>query len=169
MDIRPTDERDFDAIAALTNTFIRGTAVHFGYEPVAGAELAQQWRDTRAVYPWLTAEIDGRFAGYAKAGVWRARTAYSWTTETTIYMEPHARGSGEGRRLYGALLEELRKRGFHSAIGGATLPNDASVRLHESLGFAFIGTAREAGYKLGTWHDVGFWQVMLRDKGHMPG
>lgn len=168
MNIRETNEHDFEAIAALTNTFIRDTAVHFSYELVTAAELAHQWREGRERYPWLTAETGGRFAGFAKAGVWRARTAYSWTTETSIYMEPHARGNGRGKRLYAALLDELRKRGFHSAIGGATLPNDASVRLHESLGFTYMGAAREAGHKLGKWHDVGFWQLMLRDASHIP-
>lgn len=168
MNIRPTSPPDFPAIAALTNTFIRGSAVHFGYELVTSDELEAQWRESRSVYPWLTGEADGHFAGYAKAYPWRSRAAYQWTAEVGIYMEPAFRGRGLGRELYGALLEELRARGFHSAIGGIALPNAASVRLHESLGFASVGVVRHAGYKLDAWHDVGFWQLMLREGEHRP-
>jgi phosphinothricin acetyltransferase len=168
MGTRPTHEQDFQAIAGLTNEFIRSTAVHFGYEPVTPEELAAVWRETRDRYPWLSAEVDGRFAGYAKAGAWRTRTAYQWTAEVGIYIEEWARGRGVGRTLYQALLDELRTRGFHSAIGGITLPNEPSVRLHEALGFKPVGVVRDAGHKLGAWHDVGFWQLILRDGAHEP-
>lgn len=169
MRVRPTIEADFAAIAALTNGFIRKTAIHFGYAEVTAAELIDAWRSSRATYPWLTAEVDGAFAGYAKAGVWRTREAYQWTAESGIYVEASRRGSGVGRALYAELIEELRRRGFHSVIGGVTLPNDASVRLHESMGFEFVGRVRDAGHKLGAWHDVGFWQLMLRGAVHEPG
>lgn len=159
--IRPTMEADFPAIAELTNVFITTSAVHFAYEPVTTAEMREQWEQTREKYPWLTAECEGRFAGYAKASMWRSRTAYSWTAEAGIYMHADFRGRGMGRALYAALIEELRRRGFRSVIGGIALPNEASVKLHESLGFVSVGVVREAGYKMGRWHDVGFWQRVL--------
>lgn len=168
MHIRPTVEPDFPSIAALTNSFIRGTAVHFGYVEVTAQELAAAWRKGRERYPWLTVEVDGRFGGFAKAGPWRDRAAYQWTAEAGIYLQPEARGRGIGRALYSALVEHLRSRGFHSVVGGITLPNEASVRLHEGLGFTFVGAVRQAGWKLGAWHDVGFWQLMLREDGHAP-
>ena len=166
--IRPTVEADFPAIAALTNEFIVGSAVHFGYEPVTDAELRGSWVETRERYPWLTAEVGGEFGGYAKAGSWRTRAAYQWSAEVGVYVCGRCRGAGVGSALYRELLDELRRRGFHSAIGGVTLPNDASVRLHERVGFTHVGTFRHAGYKLGAWHDVGFWQVMLHGAGHAP-
>ncbi len=166
--IRPTCIEDFPAIAALTNTFIRSTAVHFAYEPVMADAFAAQWRETVDRFPWLTAEIDGRFSGYAKAGPWRERSAYQWTVESGIYLEAEHCGRGVGKRLYGALIDELRARGFHSVIGGMTLPNDASIRLHQSLGFEFVGAFRRAGYKMGQWHDVAFYQLMLCDPAHAP-
>jgi phosphinothricin acetyltransferase len=158
---RPTD---FPAIAALTNSFIRDTAVHFGSADVTAAELEAQCMAVAGGvrYAWLVAERDGAFAGYAKAGPWRTRAAYAWTAETTIYLLPDARGSGLGRALYGRLLEILTEQGFRSAIGGITLPNPASVRLHEALGFEACGVVRDAGCKFGRWHDVGFWQRRLR-------
>lgn len=168
MVIRPTTESDFPAIAALTNRFIRFTAVHFAYDPVTPEELAATWRDSVVTYPWLTAEFEGRFAGYAKAGPWRTRAAYQWTAEAGLYIEDTCRGRGIGTRLYSALMDALRDRGFHSVIGGITLPNDGSVRLHERLGFQHVGTVRHAGHKLGAWHDVGFWQLMLRDERQVP-
>jgi phosphinothricin acetyltransferase len=159
--VRPAVAEDFGAIAALTNTFIRDTAVHFGYEEVTAEELRGAWRASRARHPFLVAEVDGAFAGYAKAGVWRDRAAYQWTCETGIYLEPNAQGKGVGRTLYGALIDVLRAQGFRSIVAGATLPNEASVRLHESLGFKNVGVAKDAGWKHGAWHDVIFWQLML--------
>ena len=158
MIIRPTEARDFGAIAELTNTFIRDTAIHFGYEEQTPGELRRPWEAAHATHPWLTVEIDGRFSGFAKSGVWRERAAYVRTAETTIYMCDFARRGGVGRALYSALLEELRARAFHWAIAGITLPNEASVRFHEALGYVYVGTFREVGWKFGRWHDVGFWE-----------
>jgi phosphinothricin acetyltransferase len=168
MRIRETHEGDFDAIAELTNRYIVGCAVHFAFEPVTPDELRAGWLDTRDTYPWLCVDVDDAFAGYAKAGPWRTRAAYQWTPEVGIYVDPRAHGRGVGTALYGALLDDLRRRGFHSAIGGITLPNEASVRLHESLGFTRVATFRHAGHKLGAWHDVGFWQIMLQGDHHQP-
>lgn len=161
--IRPAQAEDFDAIAALTNRYINGSAVHFSYVPVTAEELRGVWEAGRERYPWLVAEVEGRFAGYAKAGVWRTRDAYQWTPEVGIYIEAAAQGKGVGRELYALLLKRLRTAGFHSAIGGITLPNPASIRLHQSLGFEHVGTVRQAGLKLDAWHDVAFYQKMLVD------
>lgn len=159
--IRPTIADDFADIADLTNIYIRDTAIHFGYEPVTPSELREYWEHDRATYPWLTAELDGRFAGYVKASVWRTRAAYSKTIETGIYVVPELQGKGIGKALYLRLFDELRTRGFHVAVAGITLPNDASVKLHEAVGFAFVGRFAEVGRKFDVWHDVGFWQLTL--------
>lgn len=158
MSIRPAREDDFAAIAAITNPYIATTAIHFGYERVTAEELAAQWRT--AAYPWLVLDEDG-VSGYAKAGVWRERAAYRWTCETGIYLAAGAHGRGQGTALYAALLDELARRGFRSVVTGITLPNESSVRLHRRLGFVDVGVVREAGWKLGAWHDVSFWQKRL--------
>ncbi len=160
--VRLAAELDFDAIAAITNHYIRTTAVHFGYEDVTAAELRDLWRMHVELYPWLVVEVDRTIAGYAKAGPFRARDAYRNITETGIYLRPDHRGRGFGRPLYERLLDVLRAQGFHAVVGGIALPNDVSVKLHERLGFAAAGIVREAGYKFERWHDVGFWQLMLR-------
>lgn len=163
--VRGARAEDFDAIAALTNVFIRDTSIHFGYDPVTPDELRSAWTRARERYPWLVAEVGGRFAGYCKAGIWRDRAAYGWTPEAGVYVEEHARRRGVGRALYERLIETLHRQGFHSVVAGITLPNDASVRLHEAVGFVHTGTVRCAGWKLGQWHDVGFWQRELASPG----
>ena len=167
MPIRPAREEDFDAITAITNHYITTTSIHFAYEPLPVAELRAMWKPR---FPWLvvTSQEDGRVLGYAKAGTWRERKAYDWTVETGIYMAPEARGKGLGKPLYVALLDELTARGFHSVVAGITLPNDPSIALHEQLGFTACGVVQEAGWKLGGWHAVGFWQKLLTRAGSSP-
>ncbi len=168
--IRPAQEEDFPAIATLTNRYILGSAVHFSYEPVSAEELRSVWRGGKAKYPWCVATLEdseknslssGGFAGYAKAGAWRDRSAYSWTVETALYVEPSAQRLGVGKALYIRLLKTLQGQGYHAAIAGITLPNEASVGLHEAVGFQYVGRFAEVGWKLDEWHDVGFWQLNL--------
>lgn len=160
--IRETEPDDFTALTAITNAIITTTAIHFGYQPYGAGEMAGMWRNDRERFPWLTlTDDDGEPIGYAKAGTWRSRDAYQWTCETGIYVHERARGQGRGKQLYQRLLDECARRGFHSCVAGITLPNPASVRLHESLGFTSTGVVKHAGKKFDQWHDVGFWQRML--------
>jgi len=158
MAIRPARDEDIPAITAITNHYIVTSAVHFAYEPLTEGELLAQWHGYRERFPWLVIEDGGQVAGFAKAGTWRDRAAYAWTAETGVYLADAARGKGLGRRVYVALLDELARRGFRSAVAGITLPNDPSVALHLSLGFEPVGTFRDAGWKMNAWRDVGFWQ-----------
>jgi phosphinothricin acetyltransferase len=160
MAIRPVRADDFEAIAAMTNHYIATTAIHFGYEPVSGDELRATWQ-AKSTYPWLVDDDGGAVRAYAKGGVWRDRAAYQWTVETGIYVDAAAVGRRIGSALYAALLDELARGGFRSAVAGITLPNEPSVRLHERLGFQPVGVFREAGYKHGAWHDVGWYQRTL--------
>jgi phosphinothricin acetyltransferase len=159
--VRTFEARDVGPACALTNHFIENTAVHFGLHPQTNEEIEVMWRAAAGKFPWLAAECDGRFAGYAKAGTWRAREAYALTAEVTVYVEPSFHRRGVGRALYAELLGRLRRAGFHTAVGGVTLPNEGSVRLHESMGFKYVGTFREVGRKFDQWHNTGWWQVML--------
>jgi len=158
MRLRTPRDDDFAALAAITNHYIATTAVHFAYEPIAEAELSAQWHRDRERLPWWVAEQGGAVVGYAKAGTWRARAAYCWTTELGLYVAEPERGRGIGRALYAALLDELPRRGFRSAIAGITLPNAASQALHRAFGFVSVGVVEDAGWKHGRWHAVEFWQ-----------
>ncbi len=102
--------------------------------------------------------------GYVYARALRPRPAYQWSVETSVYVHAVLRRSGIGRALYTSLLKVLVLQGYFSAYAGITLPNPASQGLHEALGFKPVGIYREAGFKLGAWHDVGWWQLALQPK-----
>lgn len=153
---------DAAGVAAVYAPVVRETSISFELEAPDALEMGRRMAAILARTPWLVAEAQGTIAGYAYAGPFRARPAYQWTTETTVYLDPAFRGRGVGTALYVALLEALRALGYRSAVGGVTLPNDGSVALHERLGFRPVGVFRAAGFKFGAWHDVGFWQVELR-------
>jgi phosphinothricin acetyltransferase len=122
-----------------------------------------------ALYPWIVGEAeDGTLLGYAYAARFRDRPAYRFTVETSVYLRSGAGGRGLGRRLYEPLLASLEGQGFTRAIAAITLPNAASVRLHERLGFAPAGVYRQVGWKLGEWHDVGLWQRPLAPQASPP-
>lgn len=167
--IRLARAADFVAIAAITNHYIRTTAIHFAFEDVTADELRTLWHDHHDVYPWLVEDDAGEVVAYAKAGAYRTRAAYRWITETGIYVRSDRLGRGLGKPLYARLLAVLRAQGFHSAIGGIALPNAASVALHEALGFLPAGVVLRAGRKFDLWHDVGFWQLLLQPEDHAPG
>jgi phosphinothricin acetyltransferase len=115
----------------------------------------------RAAHEWLVAERDGKVVGYAYGGTHRTRTAYQWTVEVSAYVDRSAQRSGIGRELYSALFERLKERGFRLLVAGITLPNDASVGIHEAMGFEPVGVYSNIGYKAGQWWDVGWWQLDL--------
>src|SRR5262245_10506079 len=117
MSLRTFQESDIAPACLLTNHFIQHTAVHFGSNPASEQEFAEVWRAGRDKYPWLTADLDGAFAGYAKAGTWRPRDAYALTAEVTVYIDPRFHRRGLGRALYSELLTRLGAAGFHTAVG----------------------------------------------------
>jgi len=168
MILRAAKAEDFDALAAIVKPVILETAIHFAYEPVSGDDLRSHWSHDRETYPYLVAAEDDRILGFAKAGAWRERAAYGWTPECSVYVAKDAQRRGIARSLYTRLFEILTTQGFHSVIAGITLPNEASVRLHESMGFRSVGRVARAGWKMGRWHDVGFWQKDLADPGAAP-
>ncbi|MCB1247360.1 MAG: N-acetyltransferase [Acidimicrobiia bacterium] len=150
--VRAASRADGSALNAIYNRYIVGS--HVSFDTAAWTDAARtEWLTDRlaAGYPVLVAEIDGTVVGGSWAGPWRTKEAYRWSAETTIVLHPDATGRGLGRTLYGALLDELAKRGFHRAFAIIALPNDASVALHERLGFTQLGTLDEAGFKDGRW------------------
>ena len=159
--LRPVQPTDAQALVDIYNPFIRDTIITFEEELISAEEMASRIAKVTAAYPWLVWEEEGRGLGYAYGSTWRTRHAYRYAVETTVYLAMGQQGRGVGAQLYEALLAELRGRGFHSALGCLSLPNEPSVRLHEKLGFQKVGHMREAGWKFGAWVDVGFWERML--------
>ena len=160
--IRPASPADADRICVIYNYYVAATTVSFEEEPVSPAEMAQRISDVAAAnLPWLVMFEDDTLIGYAYATKWRVRAAYRYSVESSIYLDPEYVGKGAGRVLYEAMLAELRQRGLHLVIGGIAQPNEASVRLHERLGFRKVAQFSEVGLKFGRWVDVGYWELRL--------
>ncbi|HVX33716.1 MAG TPA: arsinothricin resistance N-acetyltransferase ArsN1 family B [Solirubrobacterales bacterium] len=162
MTIRPADPaRDAAACAAIYAPSVESTPISFELEAPDANEFARRIERYSATHQFLVAEDGGKVVGYAYACRWRERPAYDWAVEVSVYVDPARTGEGVGRALYAELLDRLRAQGFHVAVAGITLPNPASIALHERMGFEPIGALREVGWKLGAWHDVGYWQLLL--------
>ena len=170
MRIRPATPEDAAAIAQIYAPYVTDSAVSFETEPPAADEIEARMKAGADLYPWLSAESeDGGIAGYAYAAPFRTRRAYRFAVETTVYLRAEAQGRGIGRLLYVPLLALLEGQGFTQAIAAIALPNDASVKLHERLGFRHAGTYGQVGFKLGRWWDVGLWQRALAPARDDPG
>lgn len=159
--VRPAHPADAAAIADVYRPYVLHTPVSFEQDPPGSDEMRRRMLLTPRL-PWLVAARDDAVVGYAYASPHRARPAYRWSVEVSVYLAAQERGRGTGRLLYEHLLPELTLLGHVGAYAGITLPNEASVRLHESVGFTPVGVFRDVGYKHGRWHDVGWWQRSLR-------
>ena len=160
--IRLASEADAAPIAAIYATCVRSTPISFEVVPPSPAEMAERIVNTLPRFPWLVDERDGAVAGYAYAGPYAQRVCYRWSVTTTVYVREDYWRQGVGRRLYRALLALLAEQGFRSAYAGVTLPNAGSVGMHEDMGFTAVGVYRDAGHKLGRWHDVAWFQRALQ-------
>ncbi len=162
LEIRPAQDADAEAIAEIYAPYIRDTIITFEVERVPADAFVQRMRAVREHrLPWLVAERAGVVVGYAYATPWRARAAYAAAAEATVYLAQDAVGQGIGRTLYEDLFERLRALGKHVVIGGISLPNSASVALHERMGMHKVAHFEAVGRKFDRWIDVGYWQRTL--------
>lgn len=166
--IRLARECDADQMLEIYAPIVCTTAISFELVPPARTEMRERIRNILASHVWLVCEEAHAICGYAYASKFRPREAYQWTAEVTVYVCPAHQRRGIGRALYLSLFEVMRLQGFYSAIAVIALPNEASVRLHECLGFKLVGVLERAGYKLGHWHDVGWWQLKLQEHPSNP-
>lgn len=166
--IRVATKADATGILEIYAPVVRDTVISFEAEPPSLEEMEGRIERTLAQYPWLVCVEGERVLGYVYGSQFRARVAYQWSVEVTVYIHHEARGQGVGKRLYAALFEILRRQGYVSMYAGVTLPNPASVGIHESMGFEPIGAFPLAGFKFGAWHDVGFWRKSLNEPSLNP-
>lgn len=159
--IRPASTDDAAAIAAIYNHFVTTTTITFEEAAVSVADMAQRIHEVTAKLPWLVYEQEGRVLGYAYATPWRARSAYRFSVESTVYVSADHPHQGIGSSLYRALLEELQALGMRVVLGGIAQPNAASVALHERMGFEKVANFKQVGRKFDQWVDVGYWQLLL--------
>ena len=163
MMIRPIEQSDIANVLAIYEYYIINSPATFEEEVPSLESFTERINTILEKYPYLVYEEDGEILGYAYAGPFRTRIAYRFSTEVSVYIHKDHFGKGLGKALYGALLPIVKKQGFHTAIGGLTMPNEASVRLHEHFGFKKVAEFQDSGFKFGQWHNTGFWQLMLDD------
>lgn len=162
MHIRDAGAADASAIAAIYNPYILETSISAEETAVPVDEMARRIAEVHgAGLPWLVGTVDGEVVAYAYATKWRVRHAYRFSAETSVYVCRQTHGRGLGSAIYGKLLDRLRQADYHLAIGGITLPNEASVKLHEKMGYRKVAHFEEVIFKFGRWQDVGNWQLKL--------
>ncbi len=161
--IRHADpDRDAAACVAIYAPSVTEGVASFEERVPEPPEFADRIRFISRDFPWLVAEVDGVVAGFAYASRHHERASYRWAVDVTVYVAGANHRRGVGRGLYRPLLELISRQGFYEACAGISLPNEASVALHESLGFLPVGVYRDIGFKLGRWWSVGWWQLTLR-------
>jgi phosphinothricin acetyltransferase len=154
---------DAAGLLSIYEPLVLESAISFEITPPSVEEFRGRIETVLNSWVWLVAEQDSVIVGYAYGGVYRARSAYRWSVETSICVAPESRGRGIGSILYGDLLSRLEQRGYCNAYAAIALPNEASIALHRRAGFTHIGIFERAGRKFGRWHDVSWWQRRLRD------
>jgi L-amino acid N-acyltransferase YncA len=156
--VRDAREADAPACAAIYAPYVETTAISFETEPPSVVEMARRIESAVRTHAWLVLEEHERVVGYAYAGPYKARAAYRWSCEVSVYVASGRQRNGAGRTLYEALFARLAARGFRTAVAGMTLPNPGSEGLHRALGFETVGTYRRIGWKYGSWYDVAWMQ-----------
>lgn len=160
--IRLATDADAPSVAEIYAPYCNHTAISFEEIAPTAGEMAKRIRTISSTRPWIVLEDDGAVVGYAYASPHNERAAYRWSVSTAIYISALHQRRGAGRALYTTLFDVLRHLGYFTATAGITLPNAASVGLHEAFGFALVGVYRDIGHKMGAWHDVAWYQASLQ-------
>jgi L-amino acid N-acyltransferase YncA len=163
-EIRIATVADAEGICAIYTPIVTDTVISFELLAPTIDEMGIRIASTTKTLPWfVSVDQNGLVNGYAYASRHRERAAYQWSVDVSAYVREDSRKQGVASRLYAAVLEELAHLGYCQAFAGIALPNQASIGFHESLGFVCIGVYRDVGFKLGAWHDVGWWQKTLQE------
>jgi phosphinothricin acetyltransferase len=168
VEIRFAQPDDAAGVAAIYAPNVSNGVISFEAEAPSAEQMRERICSTLAQTPWLVGERGGVLLGYAYASPHSERAAYQWSLNVSVYVAANCRRQGIGRALYGSLFELVRLAGYYAVHAGVSLPNPASVGLHESLGFVPVGIYRAVGFKFGAWHDVGWWQLELRPRAGVP-
>ncbi len=159
--IRSVTREDAAELCTLYNYYIEHSIVTFEEELVDADAFQVRIEAIAETHPWLVFEDGGDIVGYVYASPWKARHAYRHAAESTVYLAPNQQGKGIGTALYRQLIEDLKAQSIHCVMAGIALPNDASVALHEKVGFEKVAHFREVGWKFERWIDVAYWELML--------
>jgi L-amino acid N-acyltransferase YncA len=159
---------DAAGIAAVYAPSVTGTVISFEMTPPTADEMRQRLAKVQPALPWLVCEANDQVVGYAYASRHHERAAYQWSLDCAVYIGSEQRRTGVGRALYTTLFQLIELQGYYAVHAGITLPNAASVGLHEAFGFRPVAVYPKVGYKFGAWHDVGWWQLELQERRSEP-
>ena len=162
-EVRLATKHDANEIRQIYAPSIESAAISFETEVPSAEEMQSRIQTILQKFPWIVCTIDGKIAGYVYASKHRDREAYQWSCECSIYMNNAFKGKGIGKELYKLLFEILKLQGFRNVYAGITLPNNASIYIHERCGFKHFATYENIGYKFGNWHSVGWWKFQIND------
>lgn len=162
MSIRSVNSEDTKSILEIYEPYVLDSPTSFETEIPSLHAFKARIQDYTAKFPWIVFEANGEVVGYAYASSHRSRCAYEWSVESSVYVHPQHQGKGIGTKLYKELFRLLKIQGVVNIFAGITLPNEGSVKLHETLGFEQIGKFKDVGFKQGKWWDVGWWQLQLQ-------
>lgn len=160
---------DLARMASLANRAAETGTANFATVPEPAAQWQRDWAATCETHPWLVARARGVVVGFAKASPHRARGAYRWMVEMSVYIDEDWQGRGIGTALYRVIIPLLREQGYVTLLAGIVTGQAPSERLHERAGFVYCGAFHQAGWKFGSWHDVGYWEQQLRPASIAPG
>lgn len=161
--IREVKLKDAKEIVDIYNYYILNTNITFEENALTADEMEERIIEKTAKHPWIVYEKDGQVIGYAYLSQWHGRSAYRFSKEASIYLDINEKGNGIGKILFEKLLERAKEYKVHSIVSGITIPNDASISMHEKYGFKKIAEFEEIGYKNNQWLNVGYWQKILWD------
>ncbi len=161
--IRKVNFKDTSQIREIYNYYILNSIVNFEEKPVSMDKMKEIINDISSKFLWIVYEENEKILGYAYASVWKARSGYLHTAETSIYLKQGESKKGIGTKLYTELINQLKKLNYHALIGGIAIPNNASIVLHKKLGFKKVAHFKEVGFKFNKWLDVEYWELRINE------
>jgi phosphinothricin acetyltransferase len=162
--IRKVEVTDAPRLRDIYNHYIASTVMTFETETLSEEQVVERIKKYTPLYPWYVAEVDGSVIGYAYASEFIERSAYKYTSEITIFIDKDYTRGGCGKLLFSKLIEDMKELKYAALMSIIAAPNSPSVRLHKTFGFEKVGHLKKAGYKLGRWVDVEYWELLLQDE-----
>ena len=162
-ELRLASTNDASEILSIYSPSVVTAAISFETVVPPIEEMQDRITSCLQKFPWIVCLSDGKIAGYVYASKHREREAYQWSCECSVYVHTDFKGKGVGKELYQLLFQILKLQGFRNVYAGITLPNDASVHLHEKCGFQPFARYENIGYKFGSWHTVGWWKLQINN------
>lgn len=157
--IRPLHNNDIQKLLEIYNYYVVNSTATFDLEPLSLKTFEEKLQHIMSDYPCIVFQEDNELLGFAYGSRFRPKPAYNFVVESTVYVKHGVHGKQVGTKLYAELLKRLRDMDLHTVLGVLTIPNEASIKLHEKFGFEQVADLKEVGLKFGKWHDVGIWQL----------